>query len=67
MDLRRRHIITELQWTPQRTLAECPFSVARHLRVATSHTLSVASSDPDTTRSPSGEIATLRTYDEDTS
>ena len=66
-DLRRRHIITKVQWTPQRTVAECPSSVATHLPVSMSHTLSVLSSDPDTTRRPSGEMATLRTYDEDTS
>ena len=42
-DLRRRHIITKVQRTPQRTLDECPSIVARHLPVATSHTLSVLS------------------------
>ena len=66
-DLRRRHIITKVQRTPQRTQFECPFSVATHLPVATSHTLSVLSSDPDTTRRPSGETATHLTYNEDTS
>ena len=63
-DLRRSQIITKVQRTPQRTQLECPFSVATHLPVATSHTLSVLSSDPDTTRRPSGEIATQLTYDE---
>ena len=63
-DLRRRHIITKVQWTPQRTPLECPSSVATHSPVATSHTLSVLSNDPDTTRRPSGNTATLETYDE---
>ena len=67
IDLRRRHIITKAQWMPQRTSSECPFSVATHLPVATSHTLSVLSSDADTTRRPSGNTATLSTYDEDIS
>ena len=66
-DLRRRHIITKVQWTPQRTAFECPSSVARHSPVAMSHTLSVLSQDADTTRRPSGEMATPQTYDEDTS
>ena len=66
-NLRRSQIITKVQWTPQRTVFECPFSVATHLPVATSHTLSVLSSDADTTRRPSGNTATLSTYDEDTS
>ena len=48
-------------------MSECPFSVATHLPVATSHTLSFLSPDADTTRRPSGNIATLVTYDEDTS
>ena len=64
IDLRRRLIITKVQRTPQRTLFECPCSVATHLPVATSHTLSVLSADPDTTRRPSGEMATPWTYDE---
>ena len=63
-DLRRRHIITKVQWTPQRTSPECPSSVATHLPVATSHTLSVLSCDADTTRRPSGNTATPKTYDE---
>ena len=63
-DLRRRHIITKVQWAPQRTEPECPSSVATHLPVATSHTLSVLSFDADTTRRPSGNTATLKTYDE---
>ena len=63
-DLRRSQIITKAQWTPQRTVPECPSSVATHSPVATSHTLSVLSLDADTTRRPSGEMATLRTYDE---
>ena len=66
-DLRRRHIITKVQWTPQRTVSECPRSVATHLPVATSHTLSVLSPDADTTRRPSGNTATLLTYDAHTS
>jgi hypothetical protein len=63
-NLRRRHIITKVQWTPQRTLFECPFSVATHSPVATSQTLSVLSTDADTTRRPSGNTATPRTYNE---
>ena len=63
-DLRGRQIITKVQWTPRRTICECPFSVATHSPVATSHSLSVLSFDPDTTRRPSGETATLLTYDE---
>ena len=55
------------KWTPRRTVAECPFSVATHLPVVISHTLSVLSPDPDTTRRPSGSTATPLTYDEDTS
>ena len=66
-DLRRRHIITKVQWTPQCTQLECPCSVATHSPVATSHTLSVLSSDADTTRRPSGNTATHLTYDEATS
>ena len=42
----------------QRTGFECPSSVATHLPVATSHTLSVLSHDADTTRRPSGNTAT---------
>ena len=67
LDLRRRQIITKVQRTPQRTERECPSSVARHSPVAKSQTLSVLSADADTTRRPSGEMATLWTYDEDTS
>ena len=67
LDLRRRHIITKVQWTPQRTVFECPSSVATHLPVATSHTLSVLSRDPDTTRRPTGFTATPLTYEGDTS
>ena len=63
-DLRRRHIITKVQWTPQRTMSECPSSVARHSPVATSQTLSVLSYDADTTRRPSGNTATHWTYGE---
>ena len=66
-DLRRSQIITKVQWTPQRTSLECPSSVATHLPVATSQTLSVLSLDPDTTRRPSGDMATQLTYDGDTS
>ena len=64
IDLQRRHIITRVQWTPQRTSFECPGSVATHLPVAMSQTLSVLSPDADTTRRPSGNIATQLTYDE---
>ena len=67
IDLRRRQIVTKVQWTPRRTPLECPSSVATHLLVATSQTLSVLSYDADTTRRPSGNTATPRTYDEDTS
>ena len=67
IDLRRSQIITKVQRTPQRTVSECPFSVATHSPVATSQTLSVLSPDPDTTRRPSGNTATPRTYDEDRS
>ena len=70
VDLRRRHIITKVQQkvnAARRTLHECPSSVATHLPVATSHTLSVWSCDPDTTRRPSGNTATLETYDKDRS
>ena len=67
LDLRRTHIITKVQWTPQRTSFECPSSVATHLPVATSHTLSVLSFDPETTRRPSGNTATHSIYIKDTS
>ena len=67
IDLRRRHIITKVQWTPQRTLHECPSSVATHSPVATSQTLSVLSPDPDMMRRPSGDMATQLTYNEDSS
>jgi len=60
LDLRRRHVITKVQWTPQRTLPECPSSVATHSPVATSHTLSVLLADRDTTRRPSGNTATYK-------
>jgi hypothetical protein len=63
-DLRRSQIITKVQRIPQRTVFECPSSVAKHLPVATSHTLSVLSYDPETTRRPSGNTATQLTYDE---
>ena len=66
-DLRRSQIITKVQWTPHRTSSECPSSVATHLPVATSQTLSVLSHDPDTTRRPPGNTATPRTYDGATS
>ena len=69
-DLGRRHIITKVQWTPQRTSLECPSSVARHSPVATSHTLTTPGDinpSPETTRRPSGNTATLETYDEATS
>ena len=66
-DLRRSQIITKVQWTPQRTSFECPSSVATHLPVATSQTLSVLSFDAETTRRPSGNTTTLLTYDEDRS
>ena len=71
-DLRRRHIITKLQRTPQRTAFECPCSVATHSPVATPHTLSTPrppNADPsqETMRRPSGNTATQLTYDEATS
>ena len=66
-DLRRSQIIPKVQWTPQRTPPECPLSVATHSPVATSQTLSVLSFDADKTRRPSGNTATLSTYDEDIS
>ena len=53
--------------TSRRTLFECPSSVATHALVARSHTLSVLSTDPETTRRPSGKTATLWTYREDRS
>ena len=58
IDLRRSQIITKVQRTPQRTESECPSSVATHSPVATSHTLSVWSRDPETTRRPSANTAT---------
>ena len=69
-DLQRRHIITKVRQivdAARRTQPECPSSVATHLSVATSQALSVLSFDPDTTRRPSGNTATLKTYNEDTS
>ena len=66
-DLRRRQIITKVQWTPQRTQLECPRSVATHSPVPMSQTLSVLSSDPETMRRPSGEMATQLTYNAHTS
>ena len=68
-DLRRSQITTVPQKADaaRRTTSECPCSVATHLPVATSQTLSVLSCDPDTTRRPSGNTATLWTYNEDTS
>jgi len=70
LDLQRRHITTTVLQNADaasRTASECPSSVATHLPVATSQTLSVSSLDADTTRRPSGNTATLKTYDEDTS
>ena len=64
IDLRRTHINTKVPWTPQRTMSKCPSSVATHLPVATSDTSSVLPCDPDTTRRPSGNTATQRTYTE---
>jgi hypothetical protein len=49
------------------SMPECPFSVATHSPVATSHTLSVLSTDAETMRRPSGNTATLETYDDDAS
>ena len=68
-DLRRRHIITKVLQTAdaaQRTLFACPSSIATHSHspLLTSHTLSVLSADAETTRRPSGEMATPQTYDE---
>ena len=59
-DLRRRHIITTVQQkvdAARRTLNECPTSVATHSPVSTSHTLS-SSHELETTRRPSGDMAT---------
>ena len=70
IDLRRRHIITKVQWTPQRTARECPSSVATHSPVSRSHTLTTPGRvypSQDTTRRPSGNTATPQTYNEDTS
>ena len=47
--------------TPHHTKRECPASVATHSPVATSHTLTVLSLAPETTRRPSGKTATLIT------
>ena len=44
--------------TPHHTVPECPASVATRSPVATSHTLTVLSADPETTRRPSGKTAT---------
>ena len=60
IDLRRSQIITKVQWTPQRR----PFQRRHAFAGRHSHTLSVLSFDPDTTRRPSGNTATPRTYDE---
>ena len=69
IDLQRRRIRKALPIVDaaRRTLFEWPFSVNTHLPVATSHTLSVLSHDPDTTCCPSGNNATHSTYNEDTS
>ena len=68
-DLQQRQItkVVHKADAARRTQFECPSSVATHVPVATSHTLSVLSYDADTTRRPSGNTATLRTYNEDTS
>ena len=47
--------------TPHHTAPECPKSVATHLPVATSHTITVSSFDPETTRPPLGKTATQKT------
>ena len=60
-DLKARKITRERTRTPRHTVLECPASVATHSPVAASHTLTVSSLDPETTRRPSGKTATLRT------
>ena len=63
-DLRRSQIITKVQRTPQRTLSECPSSVATHSPVATSHTLSVLSLRPRHDAPPVRKHGNAATYDE---
>jgi hypothetical protein len=60
-DLKARKITRERTRTPRHTLPECPASVATHSPVAASHTLTVLSFDPETTRLPSGKTATPKT------
>ena len=75
ISLQRRHIITKVPQkadAARRTWSECPTSVATHLPVSTSHTLStpdpqISGPSQETTRRPSGNTATPLTYDEDTS
>ena len=70
IDLQRRHIrkVLPIMDAARRTLFEWVFlEVNTHLPVATSHTLSILSHDPDTTCCPSGNNATHSTYNEDTS
>ena len=68
-DLQQRQItkVVHKADAARRTELECPSSVATHVPVATSHTLSVSSIDPDTTRRPSGNTATPTTYNDDRS
>ena len=67
-DLRRKQITKDANADAAlRTGSECPCSVATHLPVSTFHTMSVSSSDPETTCRPSGKTATHLTYNEDTS
>ena len=71
LDLLRSQIITKAQRTPQRTSSECPSSVATHSPVTTSHTLITPgfrkAPSQETTRRPSGDMATQLTYNEETS
>ena len=70
IDLQRMQIIKKVQQeadAARLTSFVCPSSVATHLPVATSHTLSWVSNDPETTRRPSGNTATQMTCNEDTS
>ena len=60
-NLQQRQIIIKVLQkadAAHRTMPAPAFSVATHLPVAMSHTLSVWSTDPDTMRRPSGKTAT---------
>ena len=68
-DLQRRQITTKVLQKADAARCTSKFTliVATHLPVATSHILIVLSFDPETTRRPSGDMATHLTYDKDTS